>query len=112
MVYGAIAQGIYQGARIAIRAIGKYNKYERKLFNFAYRGYPNRVRRGVIHGHVAGQVAGFLINEDDGINDDDGQNGNQVFTPSKYNKTRNRQSRQFSNYCKPRKRRRFAYPRY
>ncbi len=100
MVVGTIIQGIYQTARIAIKAYSRYNKYERKLFNFAYRGYPARVRRGAIHGHIVGQIAGNFINQGEEEFDDGFQQTTELPSSRPYDKTYRRPTRRSSSSYK------------
>ncbi len=46
---------------VAARQIVRYNRYESKLFERAYRGVPRDIARGARHGYVGGSVVGSLI---------------------------------------------------
>ncbi len=76
------------------RAFARYNRYESKLFDAAYSGFPRSVRRGARHGYIAGSVLGSLINQDDeGIGDDGlstSTRSPKVPASSKYYQTRGR----------------------
>ncbi len=90
----------------------KLNKAEKKLFDYAYTGYPSGFGRGARHGTVLGQIAGTLLQEDDGLESDNGFP--QTFQPKpqahKQYKTYSRQpgrySRKYKNKCPPNYRRR------
>ncbi len=59
-IFGTIARGF-----------ARYNRYESKLFDSAYRGFPRSVRRGARHGYIGGTIAGSLISQN-GILDENG----------------------------------------
>ncbi len=80
--------------RAAIKAAHTYYKAENRLFKYAYQGYPSRVRRGVIHGHIAGSVAGYFLN-DDGVDDTEFgfPQAGDVPSTGKYSQTRQGRTR-------------------
>ncbi len=59
---------VIQVGRIAVKAFVRYNKYEAKLFQRAYRGVPRGIARGARHGYVAGSIIGSLIGDDTIVN--------------------------------------------
>ncbi len=59
---------VIQVGRIAVKAYLRYNKYEAKLFQRAYRGVPRGIARGARHGYVAGSIIGSLIGDDTIVN--------------------------------------------
>ncbi len=59
------AKLISDAFRIGIRAFTRYNRYESKVFDSAYRGFPRSVRRGARHGYIGGTIIGSLISQDD-----------------------------------------------
>ncbi len=115
MVYGIIAKGIYQAARVGLRAYGRYTKAESKLFNYAYKGYPTRIRRGVVHGHIAGQVGGYFITKDNEVTGNGVQETTYGPSSNPLNKTyrgsAKRHSRRYKTRCPPRYKRRQSYSR-
>ncbi len=107
MVYGAIAQSIGQIAGTIVRSIARYNRYESKIFDSAYRGFPRGVGRGVRHGYVAGSVGGSLINQQDPRKDNGILSPQLDETPSgqfnkAYRRPTRRRYRRYSNKCRPR----------
>jgi len=95
--------------QVAARAITRYNRYESKLFDSAYRGFPRSVGRGARHGYIGGTIAGTLLGND--APDTPGNELQKPFQKSpKYasqtyqqNKTRRRQT----GRCNPRYRRQY-----
>ncbi len=92
------------------KSLARYNRYESKLFDSAYRGFPRGFGRGARHGYIAGSVLGSLINDDDGT----GENGfPQQGAPPKARKLREayrryprRFSRRYPDSCYPDRKRR------
>ncbi len=90
-------------ATTVARGIARYNKYESKLFDSAYRGFPRSVRRGARHGYLAGTISGTLINKDDvGTNGGFQKPSNELPSSGQKYKTRSgykgSHNRRFSKY--------------
>ncbi len=89
-----VLSAVIQVGRIAVKAYVRYNKYEAKLFQRAYRGVPRGIARGARHGYVAGSIIGSLIGDDTIVNGGNGVPKKETkFTPSRSQyKTRRRRT--------------------
>ncbi len=96
-------QTIARIAGVVGRTFARYNRYESKLFDTAYSGFPRSVRRGARHGYILGSISGTLINQDDEGIGDDGQipftRTPKVPSSRKYDKTYRRQSTRRDTRC-------------
>ncbi len=95
---------------IAARTFTRFNRYESKIFDAAYSGFPRSIRRGARHGYIAGSVLGQLINEDDGTGDNGFPQQGPSAKAGKFSKARSGYTRRFSrrnaNRCYPNRKRR------
>ncbi len=114
MVIGVILREAFRLGSIAVRAYGKYNKYEAKAFARAWRGYPRSVRMGTRHGFVGGSIIGSVIGSPMDGNDNGFSQEQKLPSPDKldqkYSPRRGSSTYRYSNRknCKPRSRRSFA----
>ncbi len=93
MVLGKILIDV---ATVVGRTVGRYYKYESKIFDSAYRGIPRDISRGARHGYVAGSVLGQLIGEDDGVDEDGIFTPKTKPSPNQFKKTYQRRTRSTS----------------
>jgi len=101
--------------KLGFKAYSRYTKYERKAFNFAYKGYRPGIRRGAVHGHVIGSTFGGLAAEYIGSaqpeTDKVGERRNNIQQPRKrrFNRSYNSYSKRgrYPDYCRPSRDRRY-----